>query len=457
MVSWKGQSAIEYLTTYGWMLLVIAIVGGSIFTTVMGSTGIQSVSGLTNADVRVSDFGLNQNGLQLSLRSAAVEQVEIQKVTITDPRTGISADIQVSKTVPIGETTTVNLQDVQTTDTSDTYDLDITYNTGSLNGLVAEGKITGNFGVFNRISLENAKFNRSTNTLQIDVKNTGDNTTNSISYTVEANNTDYTGSLPNLDAGETSQINITTDRTYPLQSVSLNTEGTQFVDSSSGLKCTPTKGLVGYWTFNQEQTQNGWLEDLSDLGVNGSLNGNPELVEGEVGEAYNFDGSDDFLDNFNSVEAHKWGGEDEWAIYTKAEFESTGSNERLIDFGGYQIEIWIRNGDIKGGYYNDAGNWKWTTTSSSKKGLIDLVYWRKGDTQRLYIDGEKVAESSYTSTPNTSRDGGLKRIGMQNNDYWTGKVDEIRVYNNSISESAIKNLDSIKSEKVAVSGCKLTG
>lgn len=30
----KGQSAIEYLMTYGWMLLVVAIVGGAIITTV---------------------------------------------------------------------------------------------------------------------------------------------------------------------------------------------------------------------------------------------------------------------------------------------------------------------------------------------------------------------------------------------------------------------------------------
>lgn len=31
-----GQSAIEYLMTYGWMLLVVAIVGGTIFSVVDG-------------------------------------------------------------------------------------------------------------------------------------------------------------------------------------------------------------------------------------------------------------------------------------------------------------------------------------------------------------------------------------------------------------------------------------
>lgn len=36
LVSKQGQSAIEYILTYGWMLLVIAIVGGAIFATVEG-------------------------------------------------------------------------------------------------------------------------------------------------------------------------------------------------------------------------------------------------------------------------------------------------------------------------------------------------------------------------------------------------------------------------------------
>ena len=34
----KGQTAIEYLMTYGWMLLVVAIVGGAIITTVQGDS-----------------------------------------------------------------------------------------------------------------------------------------------------------------------------------------------------------------------------------------------------------------------------------------------------------------------------------------------------------------------------------------------------------------------------------
>jgi hypothetical protein len=143
----KGQSAIEYLTTYGWMLLVIAIVGGAIFSTVQNSAQVQDASGLTNADVQVNDFGLNSEGLQLSLRSASQDQVNINKIEIKDEETGRTAAISPSEVVPIGDTTQIELKEVYSTETSDSYDMKITYDTGGLEGLVAEGKITGNFRI----------------------------------------------------------------------------------------------------------------------------------------------------------------------------------------------------------------------------------------------------------------------------------------------------------------------
>ena len=38
----KAQSAIEYLMTYGWMLLVVAIVGGAIFSVAQGQAVVES-------------------------------------------------------------------------------------------------------------------------------------------------------------------------------------------------------------------------------------------------------------------------------------------------------------------------------------------------------------------------------------------------------------------------------
>ena len=73
----KGQSAIEYLMTYGWMLLVVAIVGGAVFSVVQ-SQSVESVSGFTGGDVTVDDFGVTSDGgLQVSMRNTGSETVEI--------------------------------------------------------------------------------------------------------------------------------------------------------------------------------------------------------------------------------------------------------------------------------------------------------------------------------------------------------------------------------------------
>ena len=57
----SGQSAIEYLMTYGWMLLVVAIVGGSVFS-VFNQENLETVSGFQGDDVLVDNFGTTNEG-----------------------------------------------------------------------------------------------------------------------------------------------------------------------------------------------------------------------------------------------------------------------------------------------------------------------------------------------------------------------------------------------------------
>ena len=72
-----GQSAIEYLMTYGWMLLVVAIVGGAIFAVVQ-SESVESVNGFTGDDVIVDEFGVTSGGdVQLQLRNTEGDSVQV--------------------------------------------------------------------------------------------------------------------------------------------------------------------------------------------------------------------------------------------------------------------------------------------------------------------------------------------------------------------------------------------
>jgi len=147
----KGQSAIEYLTTYGWMLLVIAIVGGAIFTTVQNSSQIQSTSGLANADVQIENFGVAGDSLQVELRAASSDQVENVKVNLSQQNapSGASQEVTTSidssnnVTIPVGQTATMEFDEIENSENTNTFDVEITYDTGGLEGLTADGTLTG--------------------------------------------------------------------------------------------------------------------------------------------------------------------------------------------------------------------------------------------------------------------------------------------------------------------------
>ena len=55
-----------------------------------------------------------------------------------------------------------------------------------------------------------------------------------------------------------------------------------------------TDGLVSYWTFDRGYITNKTVKDVWGDN-NGTLIGNPKVVPGQVGEALEFDGIDDFV------------------------------------------------------------------------------------------------------------------------------------------------------------------
>lgn len=80
----KGQSAIEYLTTYGWMLLVVAIVGGTIFSVIQGQ-GIQEVTGFSSGGIAVEQSGITpDNNLDLVMRNVEPEEITISRITVSN-------------------------------------------------------------------------------------------------------------------------------------------------------------------------------------------------------------------------------------------------------------------------------------------------------------------------------------------------------------------------------------
>ena len=146
----KGQSAIEYLTTYGWMLLVIAIVGGAIFTTVQDSANVQTVTGFSGQDVQITNFGLDSNdNLQLEMRAQASEPVDITEVTISDDDGNSITNTSVGTTLGVGNTETVKLTGtaLSSADSATEHDIQVVYTSGELSDLSINGTLTGGFTI----------------------------------------------------------------------------------------------------------------------------------------------------------------------------------------------------------------------------------------------------------------------------------------------------------------------
>lgn len=141
LFSSKGQSAIEYLMTYGWMLLVVAIVGGAIFSMV-NDQRIESVSGFTGSDFQVTDFGLtSQNHLEMVIRNTGSDEISIQEISVTSDANDANLTGN-PVTIPVGNTETARVCGFESVDGSNNFDMEFRYDTAGLNNLKLGGELS---------------------------------------------------------------------------------------------------------------------------------------------------------------------------------------------------------------------------------------------------------------------------------------------------------------------------
>jgi hypothetical protein len=145
----KGQSAIEYLMTYGWMLLVVAVVGGAVFSVVQNDTP-DTVSGFTGSDVIVDDFGVDSDdNIQLELKDGSGAGVVVSKVNVSDPETEryVYKEFTGDKQVDVGDEKIFEMPNVTRGDSGNTLNVEITYDSEGLTDLTTTGTISGELSI----------------------------------------------------------------------------------------------------------------------------------------------------------------------------------------------------------------------------------------------------------------------------------------------------------------------
>ena len=194
------------------------------------------------------------------------------------------------------------------------------------------------------------------------------------------------------------------------------------------------KGLVSYWSFNDGTIKGKTVSDL--LGKNdGTLVGNPKIVNGKYGNALEFNGTSDYVDVPDDKSLQLW------ETYTLEAwiYQNESKSSRIIDK--------ITAGTADGPHLDTHPG---TTLRScagaciSNKTQYSLKEWHhvvmtfdNGDV-KFYLDGSFDGGGNAPSP--LSGNSNPLRIGADSNgqNLFNGIIDEVRIYNRAIDEAEVK-------------------
>lgn len=126
-----GQSAIEYLTTYGWMLIVVAVAGSTIYTQLPSGCDLDA-NQLEAGDVQITDIGIDQDGnLMFGIRSATSEDIILKKIQLLGEK---SVSNQTGTELGL-DSTSIQVEKANEIEQCQEVEMQVTYDKGSLNNL----------------------------------------------------------------------------------------------------------------------------------------------------------------------------------------------------------------------------------------------------------------------------------------------------------------------------------
>ena len=240
-----------------------------------------------------------------------------------------------------------------------------------------------------------------------------------------------------------------------------------------GLPCV-TDGLVSYWTFDKSNISGRKVEDVWGDN-NATIKGNPKIVAGQIGEALEFDGSEDYVNLTNlgdfgsqvgSSTFEAWikvGHKNDWMVLFRVrdkdcmhwEFNIRGVERRTKDKNRIKHRIAfkapgenacqsfsIRDQPIK---VSD-GKWHHIVYTSEivKKDVAPIA--KTFRLHNIYIDGKPISSlEAPLMFPGTFIPF-VKPVYLgagDNQNFFKGSIDEVRIYNRPLTEAeVVQNFES---------------
>ncbi len=203
-----------------------------------------------------------------------------------------------------------------------------------------------------------------------------------------------------------------------------------------------TKDLVAHWSFD-----NCDAIDDSGNGNNGTIQGNPECIAGIKGKTFEFDGADDhvevtdspILDINNQITVAHWFKMTTPQIFTFMVSKGISPGTfvwatRVDTPKSLYFDIRTANHGTKAAFFYGSDNLddgKWHHIAGTFDGLL----------VKIYLDGFLMATQDIGVADTLATNNEMLTIGsMDNQHYYDGAIDEIRIYNRALHESEIKEL-----------------
>jgi uncharacterized protein (TIGR03437 family) len=203
------------------------------------------------------------------------------------------------------------------------------------------------------------------------------------------------------------------------------------VTTTGGGNCIqPPGGMVGWWPGDDN------ANDIQGPN-NGTLQNGATFAAGQVGQAFSFDGTDDYvstnLDAQPSVmPSTTW---DAWVFPTRVNLPSVRQGIMSIDTGGFARSVLIEMGTANFGVFTGAGVWQPAPVTLNQWQHIAVVYTPTGI--RFYKNG---VEFVFSGGANTIATTGRFQIGRFPGfpQYFQGRIDEVEVFNRALSQAEIQ-------------------
>lgn len=231
-----------------------------------------------------------------------------------------------------------------------------------------------------------------------------------------------------------------------------------------------TDGLVGFWSLDKDAIEEGTVADLWGKN-NGTIFGDPKIVQGKINEALEFDGQDDYVQLPDmgeemevTVEAWVNCSLTQWARGIVSTFPADQWHGhkgtvhlKLSEWGGSYL-IWASTPEL----WNVKRMGVWSE-AVLKDTWYHAVYTSDvaNDELKLYIDGDFVSKASGISTVNN-----LTHIHIaceHDGRFLQGMIDEVRIYKRALSADEVsRNFKTasnifamVASEKLAITWASL--